>query len=71
MKTRDMTLEEIRSQGLKALTERLGPEGMIRFIQMFDKGSGDYTRDRHKWLDGITIDEISEEIIKKRKKEKK
>ena len=68
MKTKDMTLEEIRTKGLEALTEKLGPAGMIKFIQMFDKGSGDYTRDRHKWLKGIGIDQIADEILTERKK---
>lgn len=41
------TLEEIRTAGLQALEEALGPEGTIRFLQQFDQGRGDYTSERH------------------------
>lgn len=50
MKSREMTPVEIRSRGLKALAEALGPVGMVRFLQQLDTGSGDYTREREQWL---------------------
>jgi hypothetical protein len=28
----------------------LGPVGLVRFLQQFEAGDGDYTRDRHSWL---------------------
>ena len=34
---------QIRQLGIQALTETLGPVGMVRFLQQFDTGSGDYT----------------------------
>jgi len=34
----------------KALAKSLGPVGMVRFLQQFDTGCGDYTREREKWL---------------------
>jgi len=59
-----MTNEEIRTEGLRVLLEALGPEGMIRFIQQFAPGSGDYTRDRKKMFIGETIDSLSKKIEK-------
>ena len=53
-----MTLEEIRQAGLEALRERLGRAGMIRFLQQFDSGQGDYARERHKWVDQTTLDDL-------------
>ena len=47
------TPEEIRCEGLEALVVRLGPADAIRFIQQYEQGQGDYTRDRHEWLDSI------------------
>ena len=44
-------LETIRQEGLKALKEKLGIVGMIRFIQMFSKCEGDYTAERRKNID--------------------
>jgi len=52
----------LRRLGINALTEKLGPVGMIEFIRQFDPGYGDYTKDRHAWLDGLTIEEIHNEI---------
>jgi len=59
------TLNEIRKIGIEALAKALGPIGMVRFIQSFDLGSGDYTKERLQWL-GQSIDEIVREIEKKR-----
>ena len=60
------TLNEIRKIGIEALAKALGPIGMVRFIQSFDLGRGDYTRERLRWLDQ-SIDEIADEIKRKRK----
>ena len=54
----------IRRLGIDALTEKLGPIGMIEFMRQFDSGYGDYTKERHAWLDNLTIDDISNEIKK-------
>lgn len=58
-------IEQIREEGIEALVKKLGPDGMIRFIQQFDSGKGDYTKDRHALLDSYTIDDIVGEIKKK------
>jgi len=70
MKTKatKMTNQELTEKGLRALEESLGPVGMIRFIQQFDTGSGNYTEERSIWLDHYSIDSISEEIKKARNK---
>ncbi len=49
---------EIRRLGVEALTKALGPAGMARFMQQFEMGSGDYTRDRDQILGDITLEEI-------------
>jgi hypothetical protein len=54
----------IRRLGINALTEKLGPVGMVEFMRQFDTGYGDYTKERHAWLDGLTIDVINDEIKK-------
>ncbi len=61
-----MTIPEIRKAGLDALRERLGPAGVIRFLQQFDPGHGDYATDRHAWLDRLTIEEIAASIARRR-----
>jgi len=59
----------LRKAGIEALTDALGPVGMACFIRQFDKGGGDYTAEREKLLVGATMDDIFEEI-KRRKKTK-
>ncbi|MCL2068126.1 MAG: hypothetical protein FWG99_11775 [Treponema sp.] len=62
--TRDVNT--IRRLGIDALTEKLGPIGMIEFMRQFDSGYGDYTKERYNWLDNLTVEEISNEIKNKR-----
>ena len=35
----------------------LGPVGVIRFLQQFETGHGDYTRDRFQWLGNPSVDD--------------
>jgi hypothetical protein len=60
------SINEIRKLGIDALAEALGPVDMIRFLQSFDLGSGDYTKQRAKWLD-LSLEEIVGEIKGRRK----
>jgi len=59
-----MTPNELKKKGIEALTNALGPVGMAKFLQQFDLGSGDYTKDRKKWLGAETIKSITDEIKK-------
>lgn len=51
-------LEKIRREGLKALKEKLGVEGMIKFIQMYSDGKGNYTEERKEILKDVTIEDF-------------
>lgn len=51
-------LEKIRRDGLKALKEKLGVEGMIKFIQMYSDGKGDYTEERRKVLNNLNKEDL-------------
>ena len=48
---------EVRRLGLEALREALGPVGMVRFIQQFETGIGDYTKEKYN-QDDLSLDEI-------------
>mgnify|MGYP001773739215 CR=1 FL=1 len=61
-----MTQEQIRRQGLDALARELGAVGMIRFLQQFGSGQGDYTRDRDQWLDAPDVQTLAQDIIQHR-----
>ncbi|MDR0610340.1 MAG: hypothetical protein LBG58_09545 [Planctomycetaceae bacterium] len=41
-------LVEIKRRGLQALKEALGPVGMVRFIQQYENGNGDYTKEKYR-----------------------
>ena len=52
----------IRRIGFDALVRELGTVGAINFIQQYDRGSGDYTKDRRKYFDDMSVDEITDAI---------
>ena len=45
------TLNEIHKQGIDALVKVLGPVDAVRFLQIYDQGSGDCTKERKQWLE--------------------
>lgn len=42
---------EILSVGFQALKDALGPVGMARFLQQYDSGHGDYTKEKQNDAD--------------------
>lgn len=62
-----MTDEDFQRHAFGILKRELGLEGLVRFLRLNRAGSGDYTRDRHLWLEGATIDEIMTRIESARK----
>jgi hypothetical protein len=41
---------------------------MVRFLQQFEIGRGDYSKERHDWLDKMDVRTLEEKIHQKRKK---
>ncbi len=68
MKAETMTMEDIRLEGLEALSKRLGPVGMVRFIQQYQHGRGDYSKERHALLAGTSVRDIANRIRKRQGK---
>jgi len=60
------TLDEIRREGLAALRQKLGRAGMIRFLQQFGTGSGDYARERHAWVDKTSMADLRKAAARQR-----
>lgn len=48
---------EIRMVGMKALKDDLGNVGAVRFLQQYDLGYGDYTKEKQNEPD-LSLDEI-------------
>ncbi|NJL58148.1 hypothetical protein HC928_25815 [bacterium] len=63
-----MTPLEINRIGSKAPIDTLGFDGMVQFLRQFDPGAGDYTRDRHQWLDQFTVEDIFTHVEQARAK---
>ncbi|MBM4030910.1 MAG: hypothetical protein FJ291_03895 [Planctomycetes bacterium] len=61
-----MTLNQIYEAGLEALNRELGPVGMVRFLQQFETGRGDYSRERRRLLGKTTVKALARKIQKRR-----
>ena len=64
-----MSLYQIRMEGWKALTERLGPAGAMRFMMQYDPGHGDYSKERHDIFAGLTLDDLLDAVEQSHGKE--
>lgn len=53
---------EIQEKAFHLLHQQLGISDLIRFMQQYDKGYGDYTRDRNTWQKEYTVDSLFDEI---------
>jgi len=65
------TLDQIRRDGLDALRKRLGRSGMIRFLQQFETGHGDYAAERHRWVDQTSLDSLRAMSTRNRRKHRR
>lgn len=71
MNIRDMTDAEVYELGLEILLNKLGYAGAVRFLEQCRPASGDYTAERHKWLDKLDMETIIQGIQELRQKQQK
>ena len=57
-----MSDENFERHALAILQRELGLAGLARFLRVYRSGTGDYTRDRHQWLQDATIEEVMAEV---------
>lgn len=69
MNVRDMTDAEVYELGLQILLDKLGYAGAVRFLEQCRPASGDYTAERHKWLDTLDMETIMQGIQELRQKQ--
>lgn len=62
----EMILQEIQVAGLRAVSRDLGAVGLVRFLQQFETGHGDYSTERHEWLGGDTVGSVVDRIRERR-----
>ncbi len=68
MKVQQTNPVTLRKLGLEALCKSLGPLGMVRFLQQYETGTGDYTLERGLWLKDVDVESIAIEIKNRQKK---
>ena len=62
MNTLTMTDNEIHELDVKALLDKLGPNGTIRFLRQLEKGQGYYSVDRGQWLSAPDVETLANQI---------
>ena len=58
----DISDEEFERRTLDAIEREFGLGGLARFLMTHRSGKGDYTADRHQWLDKVTFDDIIQQM---------
>ena len=56
---------EFERRTLAAIRQELGLGGLARFLMTYRSGISDYTRDRHQWLSGLTLEDLDREPLPK------
>jgi hypothetical protein len=57
-----MPLPVLREKGFAVLMRELGPANALRFLHLYQTGTGNYTTEREQWLGSLTLEEIDTEI---------
>ena len=60
--TSKMTPAEIRRAAYRAIVNELGPSGLLRFVQDYYPGTGDYTKERHDFLPKGTVRDVARQV---------
>ena len=59
---------QLAADGFAAMVQKLGMADAVRYVQLYHQGAGDYTRERHAWLDEVSHDQIVTFMAKTEKK---
>jgi len=62
MNTEIKPISEISHRATHILFREMGVVDTIRFLNQFSLGSGNYTKDRGKWLDNLALDDVISQI---------
>jgi hypothetical protein len=65
-KMEPMNLNQIRQAGLEVLNRELGTVKMIRFLQQFELGKGDYSVQRRQRLRNHSLEKLIEQLLLQR-----
>lgn len=70
MTVQEKDLSEITKDALEVLSKEIGIANTIRFINQFAIGYGNYTQERERIFEDMTLEEILSEIKKLRNQPK-
>jgi hypothetical protein len=57
-----MTDEEFDEIAFDVLGREFGADGLARFLRLHRSGKGDYTAERGRWQQGLSVDDIVKSI---------
>ena len=69
--TRQTPINEVRERGNRALLEKLGPVDYLRFLRDLGAGAGNYAKERHRWLDKLTVSDLDRLIAARRRRSRR
>lgn len=61
------SVAEITTTAITLLCRQIGPVNTARFLNQFSAGAGDYTTERDALLGEATVDQLVDEIKRRRK----
>jgi hypothetical protein len=64
-------LAEITEQATAILVREMGVADALRFLNQLRSGTGDYTRERGRWLNELSLEAIASSIKAKRVKKRR
>jgi len=67
MTTHVQPISDVTHRGTNALIKEIGVVDTIRFLNQFRVGSGNYTMERDKLFEGLSVKDIISEIKAQRK----
>ena len=62
-----MKASEISRRVYNVLIQELDYAGAGRFLLRFESGTGDYTKERHQWLDPLTMEDFRSFVRQKKR----
>ena len=70
MNIREMTDSEVYARGLERLLAKLGSTGTLRFLQLCESPTGDWTEERQAWVDTLDMETLLQGIQGLRQKKR-
>jgi len=61
---------DIQKRAFRILLKEMGLAETLRFTMSYERGSGDYAKERSRYFKDATVDELYDEILSQRKKGK-